>query len=136
MILLGVATACQSIVPASVPPQLSHTPGAPLVITENRIEAEWFSLAYPDGWRVVTNIAEEPLRLILISPDDELLIYVQDASDGCYILESTPDPGFHWRRECLGEAGAELYVWGEVGIEHQAIYDPIFDEVVSSVQFD
>jgi len=73
---------CLPFVPATVPPQLSHTPGAPIVVIEaspreGSIDTSDFSMRYPAGWRVVKlSPASEPLRLALISPDEELRVQV------------------------------------------------------------
>jgi len=134
-LLLILLSGCQSLVPATTPPQLSHTPGAPITITDNHIDAGWFSLDYPDGWRVVTNVAIEPLHLTLVSPDDEMLIYVTDARVACVYPEVTPDPAYYHRDECVGARGAELYIWGRPPVEFQDIYAPIFDALVNSVRF-
>lgn len=73
---------CIPFVPATVPPQLSHTPGVPIIVVEaspreGRITTPAFNLRYPAGWRVVKlSPASESLRLALISPDEELRIQV------------------------------------------------------------
>lgn len=128
--LLGFLTACQSIVPASSPPQLNHTPSAPITITESRIESDWFTLNYPDNWRVVTNIAIEPLHLIIVSPDDSFLIHIEDARNGCEIEAIGSVLG-----QCIGEDDAQLSIWGEQISELEAEYDLIFEQVVNSVKF-
>lgn len=128
--LLVYLTACQSIIPASTPPQLEHTPGAPITITESGIEGEWFALDYPDNWRVITNIAMEPLHLIMVSPDDSFLIHVEDARNGC---EREPIESELW--ECISNENAQLSIWGEQISELEAEYDPIFEQVVNSVKF-
>ncbi len=79
--------ACGPIVPATVPAQLAHTPDAPVILSETRVEAETFSSAYPDGWRIVkASEAGAPVRLVLVSPDDSLSIVLAegsvDADDG------------------------------------------------------
>lgn len=132
---IGIMTACTSLVPASIPPQLSHTPGHPIIITDNRIDGEWFSLEYPDGWRVITNVAIEPLHLIFVSPDDEMLIHVHDMGNACTSTEITPEPDTYLREECLSHNEHHLYISGTSPIEFQAIYNPLFDAVVNSVTF-
>lgn len=128
--LLGFLTACQSLIPASTPPQLEHTPGAPVTITESRIEGEWFALDYPDNWRVITNIAIEPLHLIMVSPDDSFLIHIEDARNGCEIEAIDSQLG-----QCIGDEDAQLSIWGEQISELEADYDLIFEQVVNSVKF-
>ena len=85
--VLLLLAACGPIVPATVPAQLEATPGAPIILSETRVEAETFSSAYPDGWRIVkASEAGAPVRLVLVSPDDSLSITLAegsvDADDG------------------------------------------------------
>ncbi|MEM9951903.1 MAG: hypothetical protein AAF846_09900 [Chloroflexota bacterium] len=89
------------MIPATTPPQLQHTPGAPLTITDNQIDADWFRLTYPDGWRVVTNIAIEPVALVLVSPDDALVIRLDTICDD--VIVSTSDDSQHMRSECFDD---------------------------------
>lgn len=130
-----ILSACQSIVPATSPPQLNHTPGASLSITDNQIDAGWFTLDYPDGWRVVTNESVAEFRLILVSPDDEMIIYIDDARNGCAYPESTADASIYTRIDCIGDDRLQLQISGQVEIEAQAIFDPIFDLVINSIEF-
>ncbi len=132
--VLGCLVGCQSIVPASSPPQLEHTPSTPITITHSRIENDWFTLDYPNNWRVVTNMAIEPLHLILVSADETHIIHVEDARDGCFILEVTPEAGHVRFAECVGD-DPRLYVWGEQISELEAEYKLFFDQVVNSVTF-
>lgn len=134
-LFLILFAACQSLVPAQSPPQLSHTPGAPISITDNQIDAGWFTLDYPDGWRVVTSIALEPLELVLVSPDDAMVINIYTRSS-CAIPDVTPEPETYWRDECRGDSGGQnVHVSGRPDTEFQAIYDPIFDAVIRSIEF-
>lgn len=65
-------------VPAQVPPQLAHTPGASITIDEDTINAGDFTVGYPRGWRVVKlNVAGTPAWFSFISPDDDLHIQVR-----------------------------------------------------------
>lgn len=61
-------------VPAITPAPLAHTPGAPVVVTENRYNAGVFSAMYPDGWRVITSPAGAMPSVIFASPDGCALI--------------------------------------------------------------
>ncbi|MEO1444231.1 MAG: hypothetical protein AAFV33_27805 [Chloroflexota bacterium] len=72
--------ALAACIPATTPPQLDFTPGAPVVVTDGRIQTAAFSVERPDGWRVITSSADAPLTLILVAPDDAALILL--ATDG------------------------------------------------------
>ena len=64
-------TACAPLAPASAPPQLQHTPGIPVVVTENHVDAGIFRLDYPPSWRVakLSPAAAERIELAIIAPD-------------------------------------------------------------------
>lgn len=51
-ILMALA-ACAPLVPATVPPHIKNTPGAPVVVTDKLFDAGDFRLAYPRAWSVV-----------------------------------------------------------------------------------
>ncbi len=70
IVLIFLLSACASIVPATVPPQLSYTPGPAAVIGESVYDAGVFYVRYPRGWRVVKmNAAGAPQSVVFISPD-------------------------------------------------------------------
>ena len=62
---------CGALPPADTPPQLAHTPGAPIVVSESRIDAGIFQLAYPPDWRVVklNEAGGGGLHLMFVAPD-------------------------------------------------------------------
>ncbi len=138
IVWMGVAlialTGCGSLVPAKTPPQLSHTPGSPLSITDDRIDATWFTLNYPDGWRVVTNIAIEPIRLTLVSPDEAMVIIIAETTDIDFSI-STPQAGIHSRWETLRHEGRDLSIYGEIDDAFAAQFDIIFDSIAASIDF-
>lgn len=58
-------------VPAQTPPQLQHTAGAPVIITETHYQTGLFSVRYPAGWRVVkADPAGFPVTVVFVSPDN------------------------------------------------------------------
>jgi len=75
-LLLALAlTACGPLVPATVPPQLDDTPGAPITFREGGVVLDPFLVPVPHGWRVVkVSTAQEPLRVILVAPPEDVLI--------------------------------------------------------------
>ena len=71
---LSVASAiaaCGSLAPAKAPPQISHTPGAEVVVTDNSFDAGDFRLEYPLSWSVVkaSPATEGQMRLVFVAPD-------------------------------------------------------------------
>lgn len=76
IMLLG---ACAPIVPATAPPQLEHTPGAFVAVTDNFFDAGRFRVDYPKSWRVVkTSIAAaDHLQVAFAAPDGSALTLTQ-----------------------------------------------------------
>lgn len=131
---LIVLAGCQSLIPATTPPQLDHTPGTPLTITDHQIDTEWFSLDYPDGWRVVTNVAIAPIHLTLISPDDEIVIIVAETT-GIDFSIPTPQAGVYTRWERLRHEGRDLSLSGEIDDAFATEFNQFFDSILESVTF-
>ena len=79
-----VLAGCAPIVPATTPPQLEHTPGAVVIVTENSFDAGVFQVDYPQSWRVVkTSIAASPLiQVVFVAPDKSAIILSQSESVG------------------------------------------------------
>jgi hypothetical protein len=101
-LFLLVGAAC---VPATTPPQLGFTPGAPVVVTAGRIETEQFSVMRPDGWRVITSAADAPLTVIFVSPDDDALILLSTAGIG-----QPPSPTNIEPNTTLHDATEQVYI--------------------------
>ncbi len=70
---------CAPIVPATTPPQLEHTPGAFVVVTNETFDAGVFRVDYPHSWRVVkTSIASTPLiQVVFVTPDESSITLTQ-----------------------------------------------------------
>jgi hypothetical protein len=84
--------------PAEVPPQFAMTPGMAVVIADERYQSDVFSVAIPEGWRVVTSEVQAPLTVTLVAPDDCALIVVSTVE----ITDVPRSP------VCQGETRAEL----------------------------
>lgn len=71
--------ACSPIVPATTPPQLDHTPGAFVVVTDATYSAGVFQVDYPSDWRIVkTSIAsDENQQVVFVAPDESSLTLTQ-----------------------------------------------------------
>lgn len=78
-LLLLLASACSSLVPATVPPQLQHTPGAFVRLSETQFDASFFRLDYPSTWRVVKlNTADNTrLQVVFVAPDQSTVTLTQ-----------------------------------------------------------
>jgi hypothetical protein len=79
IIFVALLGACAPIVPAKTPPQLAHTPGAFVVVTDDTFDAGIFSVDYPQSWRVVkTSIASTPfIQVVFVTPDDSSITLTQ-----------------------------------------------------------
>lgn len=70
-LLILCAVGC---LPIATPPQLTFTPGASFVVTDETFDAGVFRVNYPQGWRVITGQASAPPSAIFAAPDDRALI--------------------------------------------------------------
>jgi hypothetical protein len=133
--LLVSLTACSSLVPAKEPPQLDATAGAPIIITDEIVDAGLFTVDYPDGWRVVKlSIAGEPITLIFVAPEtQDTWIKVSEAS--FLIPESTIDPNYYEHLDSLSRNDKTVYLQGQFPIEQREEFDAIYQQVLQSIQF-
>lgn len=123
--------ACGPIVPATVPAQLAHTPGAPIVLSETRVEAETFSSAYPDGWRIVkASEAGAAAQLVFVSPDERLTIIL--AAEPLAVPE--PPAGVRSQAATV-ELSDEVRVMviGQAADADWAELEPVLERVLGSV---
>ena len=76
--------ACAPLVPATAPPQLQHTPGAFVIVTDTRFDAGLFQVDYPKSWRVVkTSIAAaHHLQIVFAAPDGSAITLTQTDATG------------------------------------------------------
>ena len=84
LLFLAVLLAgCSPLVPAADRPNLSHTPGAFVVLSDGRLDARIFKLEYPPSWRVVkaSPAVEARLRITLVAPDGGIVSLAQLRSD-------------------------------------------------------
>lgn len=91
-IVILCASACSPLAPAATPPQLRHTPGAFVTVSETRFDAGIFRLDYPSTWRVVKLSTAESnyLRVAFVAPDQSVvtLTQVEDADENLIRLEN------------------------------------------------
>lgn len=79
MLLLLLAAGCEALVPATVPPQLFNTPGAPIVLDDDQLQIGDWRVPLPIGWKVVKNRPSiEPLGVVFVSPDETVLIWLSE----------------------------------------------------------
>jgi hypothetical protein len=73
-VVMLIALSFAACIPAQTPPQLAHTPGAPVVVAGSRVETTAFAVDAPSGWRIITSPAALPPFLIFAAPDGCALI--------------------------------------------------------------
>jgi hypothetical protein len=76
-LMVALLVGCAPLVPATVPPQLAHTPGPFVTIGPDQLITPDYHLSYPLGWRVVKlNTAAQPPAFVIVSPDDAVQIAI------------------------------------------------------------
>jgi hypothetical protein len=127
--LVALIAACVPHIPATIPPQLQHTPGAFVVVDERTYDAGVFRVVYPSGWRIVkSSVASAPMEVIFVSPDDAMTLQVYAAD--CPTAEETPDPA--WID--LYRTAARACLYGHAPAEREAEFMPIFEQVAASIR--
>ena len=80
---LSALAACASLVPATAPPHIKHTPGAYVIVSAGHFDAGHFRLDYPSDWRIVKESPAdaERLRIIFVAPDGGTVSLMQLGAD-------------------------------------------------------
>jgi hypothetical protein len=130
---LLLITACTPLVPATTPPQLEFTPGAFITVDDEVVDAGFFHVNYPDGWRIVkTSIAAAPLEIVFASPDNSMTIHIVEGEYPS--IESTRDPNIYERRTSRRLSDTTLLtIFGQASIEAQDEFNTLFDTVLNSI---
>ena len=130
MLTLMIVVACQPLVPATVPPQLSHTPGEFIRIDDDRVYVDDFSVAYPEGWRVIKiSMASDPVRFVFASPDNTMLITI---SANPIVDDVTPDA----TKTIHEDERDGIYFRGEALVEDDDVFEEIYEGIVQSTHRD
>lgn len=130
-LLIVFVGACGSL-PAQVPPQLQHTPGPSLVVQERTLQTASYQVDPPAGWRIVkSTIASEPIVLVLVAPDDVMMMTIGDAP-----LAALPEDADFVLREAVVTLpnGQSVYLRGQGKREMAAQFETIFEAVQSSIR--
>jgi hypothetical protein len=97
-------------VPATPPPHLANTPGAPVIVDGDRVITSAFRVRAPAGWRIILGAASAPPSVTFVAPDNCALIAVSAAPiaapplpDGCPPVEA--------RTERVTVNGGEIRVY-------------------------
>ncbi len=129
-VLLLCITAC---VPATVPPQLDHTPGPAVRLSDQVYESDIFRVNYPPGWRVITSAATSDTAVILAAPaGDALLIVGPDLTEAPPPADYTGSLRSERSDIALG-TGQTITVILNAAAENWATYRPLLDAVAESV---
>lgn len=80
VLTLLLAACMPSLVPATEPPQLRHTPGLFITFDGEVYDAQVFRVRVPDGWRVIkTSTAVSPMQVVFAAPQGGLSITISAA---------------------------------------------------------
>lgn len=129
-LLLLLLSAC---IPARTPEQLAHTPGPAVQVMDSLYNAGVFEVRIPDGWRVVTSAAGDPIRVIFVAPEDDALIMVGEG------LTEAPAPAGYTgelrseRREIELDDGAVIVAILNAPPENWDARLALFERVVGSI---
>ena len=133
ILLIISLSACQSLIPATTPPQLQYTAGTGIIISDKTVTTDIFQVDYPDGWRVVKiSVAADPIELVFASTDDSMWIKVSESPIG--IPEGTPDPNIYERFETIEIDSTKVYTQGQSPIEKRETFDEIYQHVLDSIE--
>lgn len=121
-------------VPAITPPQLAHTPGAPVIVTANRYDAGAFSAVYPDGWRVITSPAGAAPSVIFASPDNCALIVLGVEPVDVPTLPACTDTDFMTETREIDAGNTRLYAGITAPADQWGTVRGVFEAVEESVR--
>lgn len=78
-LLMAALLLIAGCVPATPPPHLANTPGAPVIIDGSWVITSAFRVRAPAGWRIILGAASAPPSVTFAAPDDCGLIAVSAA---------------------------------------------------------
>lgn len=131
--LCAFALLFAACVPVTTPPQLNHTPGPMVRVSDGLYDSGVFRAAAPAGWRVVTSAAEAPVSVIFAAPESDTLIMV-----GENLAEAPPPAGYSGalrsqRREVTLDNGATVIAILNAPPERWPERLAAFEAVVASI---
>ncbi len=130
--VLSFASGC---VPATVPPHLANTPGAPVVVADRLYDAGAFRAEVPDGWRVITSPADEATFVLFVSPGNCALIVLSVAPVEMPSPSSECDAtAFATERREQALERVTVYAGMNAPTAARAAWLATFERVVSSIQ--
>lgn len=119
-------------VPATIPSQLSATPGPAVVITDQIYDTGVFKVRYPADWRVITSAATSPSTVIFAAPDNEaIMLFGLDVNEA-----PMPETNAQIRTEMrliTLENGIIVTAILNAPDTAWAIFVPLFEQIVESV---
>jgi hypothetical protein len=132
LVVIVLSAAC---VPAQIPEELAFTPGPPVTVSETTYQVNDLRFHYPAGWRVVTGPAENPLRVVFVSPAEDAIIVLSPEA-----IENPPVPAAveASQAEVLADeirvsADTRLHVLLVTTHDRLALYRPAFEFMISTL---
>ena len=131
LLFLVCLGACSSL-PAQPPPQLQHTPGPMLVVAERTLQTSLYWVDPPAGWRIVkSTIASDPIVLVLVSPDDSMVIHIGEEP----VPPFPPEEDFVSREAVVTLPNDQpVYMTGKSKRESESQFEAIFNVVQASIR--
>lgn len=134
MLILLIA-ACGPVVPDRSPFHLEYTSGSPAVVTDDLYQTVAFRARYPEGWRVITSAAEDPVSGIFVNPAGTSLIMLSVAFDDYVPLRHLPQGQMRVMFETVSlPDGATIHAIGVAAIEEWESFSATFERVLASVR--
>jgi hypothetical protein len=78
-LLIAALLLIAGCVPATPPPHLANTPGAPVIIDGDWVITSAFRVRAPAGWRIILGAASAPPSVTFAAPDNCALVIVSAA---------------------------------------------------------
>ena len=134
LFVMFTALVFSACVPATVPVQLAHTPGPGVTLSGQVYNSGTFRAEIPDGWRVITSAAGDPVTVIFAAPDSPALIMLGENID-----KVPPPAGYdgelvtHQQVVALNTGSSVTAVLNAAPDEHDR-WLALFERVVQSIQ--
>lgn len=135
-LMLFAALWLAACIPAQTPPQLAHTPGAPVVVAGSRVETTAFAVDAPPGWRIITSPAALPPFIIFAAPDGCALITLAAEPIEPPPLANCPTDSAaptQQTRSITFEDGTAVYATFSAAPTNDDSTLPIFESVIESL---
>lgn len=131
VLILLLAACVPSLVPATEPPQLRHTPGLFITFDGEIYDAQVFRVRVPDGWRVIkTSTAASPMQVVFAAPTGDLSITISAAP----LDPATPEAGQIVLQEERGSPARPIIVRAQGATEAREALERAYQRVLDTLE--